>query len=442
VVRMRPVASLLTAAVVVVLSLALASSCLASSSAPEITSVTPITNQQKQTVTIQGRGFGDVQPELLELSDGSVDTVWGGNTPCIVVYDRTNLLSAGATGDWNGFTNGSPDLIGIFLESWTDTEIVLGGFGTGLGSVFSWSQVSEGDDIQIQIRTAEGFATYDIVSGNGSSVPPPSGSSLPPSHISIIAEPLSTAAGSAVNVFGTLTDVNGSALQNKTVVLSYTFPGIDSWIPISSGLTDEQGKYTIQWINTASGTFTLKAEWSGDESGAATSNQTSLSFLPYQNQQQNFIFESNSTIYDLGFNANASSLTFNVTGPSGSTGYLKATIAKSILPDSQNLQATMDGEAIAYSVESTADAWVFTFNYSHSTHQIVLNIASNTAQPTIIVTIACLLGAILCTVTVRVGLRLLRKNPASNQPQTLSQANLDKTLYRSMRAISSWGTER
>lgn len=128
---------------------------------PEITYVSPITAAQNQTITITGSGFGDTQPQLMNLSDGSVDTIWGGSTPSIVVYDKNNLLSAGAAGSWSGFTNGPPDLIGIVLVSWTDTEIVLGGFGSGLGSRFSWNQVSKGDILQIQIQTEGGFATFD-----------------------------------------------------------------------------------------------------------------------------------------------------------------------------------------------------------------------------------------------------------------------------------------
>ncbi len=130
---------------------------------PEITNVSPITASQTQTIMITGSGFGDIQPQLLNLSDGSVDTIWGGFTPSIVFYDKSNLLSAGAAGDWSGFTNGPPDLIGIFLVSWTDTKIVLGGFGTGLGSRFSWTQVSKGDILQIQIQTEGGFVAFDTV---------------------------------------------------------------------------------------------------------------------------------------------------------------------------------------------------------------------------------------------------------------------------------------
>jgi hypothetical protein len=81
---------------------------------------------------------------LWSLDDGSVDIVWGGSTPSIVVLDERNLLSAGAAGAWSGFTNGPPDLIGVFLVSWSDTRVVLGGFGSGLGSQFSWSEVLKG----------------------------------------------------------------------------------------------------------------------------------------------------------------------------------------------------------------------------------------------------------------------------------------------------------
>ena len=152
-----------------------------------ISSVSPISAALSQTITIQGNGFGNIQPQLLNLGDGSVDTVWGGSTPSIVVYDERNLLSAGAAGDWSGFTNGPPDLIGIVLVSWTDTQIVLGGFGSGLDSQFSWSQVLQGDTLQIQIQTVSGFATYNpIAVSSQSNQNPTSGSTGAPPAISSV----------------------------------------------------------------------------------------------------------------------------------------------------------------------------------------------------------------------------------------------------------------
>ncbi len=225
-----------------------------------------------------------------------------------------------------------------------------------------------------------------------------------PASISISTESLSATAGSAVNVFGTLMDSNKIPLQNETVVLSYTFPGAGSWIPISSDLTDEQGNYNIQWINSASGTFTLKTQWNGDTIYLGISNTTTLSFLPYENQQV-FLLESNSTVNALAFNNETSTLSFNVTGPSGTTGYVKTTISKSMLTNSENLQAYLDGKQINYSVSASGDFWVFTFNYSHSTHQISLHmkVDATSTQPIgneiISIAIIAVFGTILAVET-------------------------------------------
>ncbi len=225
-----------------------------------------------------------------------------------------------------------------------------------------------------------------------------------PANISISTECDSTTAGSAVNVFGTLTDSNSTPLQNKIVVLSYTFSGAGSWIPISSGLTDEQGNYNIQWINSASGTFTLKTEWIGDSTYTDASNTTTLSFLPYQNKQVFFI-ETNSTVYDLAFNNETSTLSFNVTGPSGTAGYVKATISKSLLTNSENLKAYIDGNQLNYSATSTVDSWVLTFNYHHSTHQITLRLGTNASSKEplgnelVLVVIVALFGIVLAVET-------------------------------------------
>ncbi len=197
-----------------------------------------------------------------------------------------------------------------------------------------------------------------------------------PSSVSISTETSSITAGSAVNVFGTLTDDNGLPLANRTVVLSYTFPEANSWIPISSDPTDERGEYVIQWINSASGTFTLKTEWSGDSTHTGTSNTTTLSFLPYQNQQV-FVFESNSTVTALAFNNETSTLSFNVTGQSGTTGFVRATIAKSLLASGESLLVYLDGKQLNYTVASGFNSWVFVLNYTHSTHQISLYLPSN-----------------------------------------------------------------
>ncbi len=196
-----------------------------------------------------------------------------------------------------------------------------------------------------------------------------------PTSLSIQTDAPILTAGSNVSIFGALTDSNGEPLQGKTITLSYA-QGNESWNFIGSELTDRQGNYNIQWLNTNPGTFTVKAEWSGDKQYSSASNMTALTFLPIQNQAI-FKIESNSTVYGLIFNSETFHLSFNVTGPAGTTGYVNATIAKSLLPNSENLQASIDGKQLNYTIASTTDSWVFTLYYSHSTHQISLQLAAN-----------------------------------------------------------------
>jgi hypothetical protein len=120
------------------------------------------------------------------------------------------------------------------------------------------------------------------------------------------------------------------------------------------------------------------------------------------------LFESNSTVYDLAFNNQTSTLSFNVTGPSGTTGYVIATIPKNLLTNGENLQVYIDGNQLNYTVASTLNSWVITFNYSHSTHQISIHLESNvsTTQPTGNILILIVIIALFCAflaVVIRVG---------------------------------------
>jgi hypothetical protein len=140
--------------------------------APAISSVSPISTDQLQTITIKGSNFGNTQPQTMSLGDGSVDTVGGGNTPVVYICDD----------GWNGWGAGvqdSPnsawDLIGIKLVSWSDTEIVLGGFGSALSEYV----LTAGDPMRVTVTTIYGTAQYTVNVGAGASTP--SSTPTPPS---------------------------------------------------------------------------------------------------------------------------------------------------------------------------------------------------------------------------------------------------------------------
>ncbi|MCJ7763172.1 hypothetical protein MUP38_06950, partial [Candidatus Bathyarchaeota archaeon] len=197
-------------------------------------------------------------------------------------------------------------------------------------------------------------------------------------QISIAVDASSAVVGTAVNVNGILSDANGNPLQDKSVTLSYAVAGNSSWVPIGSDTTNAAGEYNIQWVNTASGTFTLKAEWNGNAEYLGASSSATLSFLPYENHQD-FVLESNSTVSALAFNSTSSELSFTVNGTSETAGYVKITIAKSIVANAENIKVSLDGKQLNYEVTSNANAWLLTFTYMHSTHQVRISLAANTA---------------------------------------------------------------
>lgn len=193
---------------------------------------------------------------------------------------------------------------------------------------------------------------------------------IEPTIISISAEP-SITLGSPVDIHGSLTN-GGLALANELIMLTYSFPGAEEWYPIGSTYTDADGNYNAQWINTATGTFTLKAEWKGNNSFPEASATVTLNSLP--SQVGVFFVESNSTVNSLAFNSTSAELHFTVSGPNGTSGYVKATVAKSLLPDGAGAKVYLDGKQLSYELQETLDSWVFAFSYQHSAHIVTLDL--------------------------------------------------------------------
>ena len=187
--------------------------------------------------------------------------------------------------------------------------------------------------------------------------------------------------GSTVNITGQLLNYDGNGIPNVPVVVFYTFAGADSWYPLSSDFTDQTGNYNIQWLNTVSGTFTIKAQWTGNQTYSGATATTTLSALPYQSQGVFFV-ESNSTITSLAFNSTNAELSFTASGPPDTTGYAKVTIAKSLIQNTQNITVTLDGNQINYTLSQAANSWLLTFSYHHSTHSVnvFLPMADKTAS--------------------------------------------------------------
>jgi nitrous oxidase accessory protein NosD len=193
-----------------------------------------------------------------------------------------------------------------------------------------------------------------------------------PTFVSILASCPSTYVGFRVRINGTLLDTYGNPLGNETVVLSYMFQGTETWTPINSDLTDEYGSYEVEWFSPTTGYFVLKTEWAGNSTHAGTNKTATLTILPYEDR---FIFsvESNSTISALAFNATDWTLSFSTIGPDGTTGYVRVTAAKALVPNSEKIKVYLDGNQTEFLILADGDSWLLTCGYSQSSHQVQID---------------------------------------------------------------------
>lgn len=194
-----------------------------------------------------------------------------------------------------------------------------------------------------------------------------------PAYVSVSTSSTSTFVGFVVDINGTLLDGYGKGLENESVVLSYASPEGNFWFLIGVGVTDNLGVYDVQWVPKVTGTFKIKAEWAGNATYWGASGNLTLSSLPFMNQYV-FSVESNSTVSGLAFNATSSELGFTVSGPSGTKGYVKVSIAKSLVENVSDLKVYLDGSESEYSMTSVGDSWLLMFNYAHGSHQVVVNL--------------------------------------------------------------------
>src|SRR5450755_2711526 len=89
---------------------------LAAAQTPKITSLSKVAAEQYQTITITGSGFGTLQP-------------YTGDSDYISFGDGTRGWEAGYAPDGNCIT--------LIVNSWEDSQIVLGGFSG------CWSQAGD-----------------------------------------------------------------------------------------------------------------------------------------------------------------------------------------------------------------------------------------------------------------------------------------------------------
>lgn len=191
-----------------------------------------------------------------------------------------------------------------------------------------------------------------------------------PTIMSLSLSSSTTYIGFKVDINGRLTYTNGSGIPETPISLQL---GSDS----TSLNTEADGSYSAQWIPTVTGVYMVRASWSGkwDESGwiLGANATVSLAVTPFA-EQYVFSVLSNSTASALAFNSTGRELSFTVSGPPGTTGYISVTIAKPLIGNISDLKVYLNGTEIIYQVTSTNDSWLLYFTYHHSINNIMISL--------------------------------------------------------------------
>ncbi len=199
--------------------------------------------------------------------------------------------------------------------------------------------------------------------------------------------------GYKIDINGKLESLAGEPVFGKQIVLWYSIPGVSTWYPITSVTTDSEGIFSASWIPTATGTFSIKAEHVDNQTHVEISKIKNISVIQLLSEGF-FVAESNSTLSAIAFNSTANEFSFSVSGPSGTTGYTTLLLPKSILPNPENTKLYIDNQQTPFNNASKDNSWVLSFNYTHSTHAVVIKIVDE--NNTLIVCIAAVSVIIFC----------------------------------------------
>jgi hypothetical protein len=194
--------------------------------------------------------------------------------------------------------------------------------------------------------------------------------------------------GIVVSNIPTLTVKNNNLENNGNYsVYLYTGNNIDAtnnwW-----GTTDTQIVESTIWDSTFEpydGTVSINPILSAPNQEAHPNSMTFPNInMPNSGGSESnpFYIGTNSTVTDVLFNPENATLSFTVSGPSGTAGSTNVTIAKSVMPNGGALRVTMDDKQISYSLADNGDSWNIGFAYIHSTHRVTITDVESQIQPT------------------------------------------------------------
>jgi hypothetical protein len=182
-----------------------------------------------------------------------------------------------------------------------------------------------------------------------------------------------------LDITGNLSDA-GWGLTGQPLTFLYSADGGSSWNPITTVNTGTFGDFIVTWTPPVSGNCLLRADYPGNITYLPISTIVNFETTASGSQPSPVSIQTNSTIAAFSFDAAKKLLSFSFSGPDGSTGYLNVFISRGILADVSDLKVLLDGKPVDFETDSTGYFWVLSLNYPHSSHTVVIDMASNTAE--------------------------------------------------------------
>jgi hypothetical protein len=190
------------------------------------------------------------------------------------------------------------------------------------------------------------------------------------STISIALNPTSICVGERVIISGQIDPMR----PNVTATILYR-PSSGTWTTLGTNQTDSQSHYSYTWTPTEGGIYEVMAFWEGDENtlGAISDILTlAVQKIVYEIEWEEQVFyvvlKSNSTVSDFAFDQSDKQISFNVTGPTGTTGFCNVTIPIELLDGA--FMVLIDDVNTFYMLTLNETHTFLHFMYDHSTYNI------------------------------------------------------------------------
>jgi hypothetical protein len=199
---------------------------------------------------------------------------------------------------------------------------------------------------------------------------------LPKPTLNLSCRSSTSNSGFNVKIRGSLT-INETAIPYAPVLLSYSVTEGRTWEDLTLVYTGSDGAYSANWLPQVTGNYLVKAVYEGDvDKLCASSEIVNFAVTEFAEKNSLFSISSNSTITSFAFNSTTYELSFNISGPSETTGYVQLITAKNLFSNPEKIRVYLDGNQLNYSVVPTEDSWLITLTYSHSTHRIIMCLES------------------------------------------------------------------